>query len=139
MDGQFSDDFKAQYRKSYGYSYNSQQPDYTRCADFVIDRYGNRQCSRPNGHGPHGAWCKQHDPDRIKAKREADEARRAEEHAAWRAEQKIARAIAAATAALEPALRQIAAGHNDPRSLAESVIAALDAARATPAQEQPHD
>ena len=120
MDGQFTDDFKAQYRRSYGRGYSPVAPDYTRCADSVVDGFHSSQCSRKNGHGPHGAWCKQHDPIARAAKRDAQNAK-------WRAESELKLARHAANAALEPALRQIAAGHNDPRSLAESVIAALDA------------
>jgi len=37
--------------------------------------------------------------------------------------------LCAATAALEPALRQIAEGHNDARGLAQEAIAKIDAAR----------
>ena len=125
MDGQFSDDFKAQYRAEYGINMSRRRPDYTRCAHEVGDGFGWHQCTRKNGHGPHGAWCKTHDPDAVKAKSEARSAK-------WRAECDQRDRLNAATAALEPALRQIAAGHNDPRSLAESVIAALDAARTPP-------
>jgi hypothetical protein len=125
MDGQFSDDFKAEFRSYYGYHFQKFQPDYTRCCEQVHGTSradGIYQCRRKNGFGPNGAYCKQHDPDAVKAKaaaRQAEyDAKGAREIARWKA-----------TAALEPALRQIAAGHNDPRSLAESVIAALDAAR----------
>ena len=126
MDGQFSDDFKAQYPKSYGPTYRAAKPDFTRCAAPVYPRdrtgWGSHQCERKNGHGPHGAWCKAHDPVAKKAKRDAkvDE---------WMRQSEASQKLHAAKAALEPALRQIAAGHNDPRSLAEIVIAALDDAR----------
>ena len=126
MDGQFSDDFKAQYPKGYGPTYRNDKPDFTRCAAGVYPRYGNgwgsSQCARKNGHGPHGAWCKIHDPVTRKAKRDAYVEK-------WMRESADAMLVQTSTAALEPALRQIAAGHNDPRSLAESVIAALDDAR----------
>ena len=125
MDGQFSDAFKAQYRRSYGRVYSPVAPDYTRCAGSVLDGLHPGQCSRKNGHGPHGAWCKQHDPVAVESKRKAQDDK-------WRAESELKLARHAAIAALEPALRQIAAGHNDPRGLAESVIAALDAARNRP-------
>jgi hypothetical protein len=130
MDGQFSDDFRAQYPEDYGPSYRARKPDFSRCAASVFDRdgWGSHQCTRKNGHGPHGAWCKAHDPVARQAK---DDARRAEMHVRWNREMRLHDA----TAAVEPALRQIAAGHNDPRSLAESVIAALDAARTPTAQE----
>lgn len=132
MDGQFSDDFKAQYPKDYGPSYRAVKPDFSRCAQTVLDGagWGSHQCTRKNGHGPHGAWCKAHDPDAVKAKREA---RYAKMRAGWDRE----KSLNDAKAALEPALRQIAAGHNDPRALAESVIAALDAARTPPAEDTP--
>ena len=40
------------------------------------------QCSRKRGYGLNGAYCKQHDPDRIEAKRQADDQARAERYAA---------------------------------------------------------
>ena len=126
MDVQFSEDFKAQYPKSYGPTYRAKKPDFTRCAAGVYPRdragWGSHQCERKNGHGPHGAWCKTHDPVARRAKRDA----RVDQ---WMQESAAAMKLQAAVAALETALRQIAAGHNDPRSLAESVIAALDDAR----------
>lgn len=134
MDGQFSDDFKAQYRGWYGHHFDKREPDYNRCAEHVYDRYGTHQCERKNGHGPHGAWCRQHDPVAIQAKREAAAAKRDAENRAWMEKRAKEQAVARAAAALEPALRQIAEGHNDSRGLAESVLAALDAARATRTQ-----
>lgn len=125
MDGQFSADFKSQFRDYYGYQFQRCKPDYTRCCEQVYGAGrggGSHQCNRKNGFGPHGAYCKQHDPDAVKAKYAARQA-------AWDAKSAKETALWNAKAALEPALRQIADGHNDPRSLAESVIAALDAAR----------
>jgi hypothetical protein len=68
------------------------------------------QCNRKNGHGPHGAWCRQHDPDAVAAKREAERRAYDERYALFRQKQ-----------ALEGdrivIIQQIAAGHNDPRTL----------------------
>jgi hypothetical protein len=38
--------------------------------------------------------------------------------------------LSKANGMIEPALRQIAEGHNDPRTLAQEVLAAVDAAQA---------
>lgn len=40
-------------------------PNYMRCCENVYsrERWGRfYQCTRPRGHGPDGAYCKQHDP-----------------------------------------------------------------------------
>jgi hypothetical protein len=47
---------------------------------------------------------------------------------AWRDERATAHAVDEARLDVEKALREIAAGHNDPRSLATATIARLDAA-----------
>ena len=47
----------------------------------------------------------------------------------WRAKFKASNAVRDAASALEPALRQIAKGYNNPRALAQEIIAELDAAR----------
>ena len=115
-----SEAFKAQYAKSYGRAYAPQYPDFGKCAAPVFNGgFGSSQCSRKNGHGPEGAWCKQHDPIARKAK---DEARTAELEAKWAAsgrKQKFQRDCIAA-------IRAIADGHNDPRGLAQSIIDALE-------------
>ena len=43
------------------------------------DGWRRSQCSRKGGHGPGGAYCKQHDPEAIAAKNAARDAK-------WRAE-----------------------------------------------------
>jgi len=100
------------------------RPDPARCAQEVPDSRGLLwyQCSRKRGHGPEQAYCKQHDPAAVKAKREAQAAK-------WRAEWEAeAKAREAERAALQlgkdaiAALQQIADGHNDPRGLAQGVL-----------------
>ena len=61
-------DRKAHYDRAYGiWSGNPKghKPDFTKCAANVIPRGGwsvasDHQCTRPCGHGPDGAFCKQH-------------------------------------------------------------------------------
>jgi hypothetical protein len=36
------------------------RPDPERCAKEVVSEYYFHQCLRKRGHGPHGAYCKQH-------------------------------------------------------------------------------
>jgi len=118
-------EFLAQYRKEYGPGYRPVAPDHNFCAYSV---YGtgrgasSYQCTRKNGSGPHGAWCKQHDPDARKAKSDA----RAEK---WREEYDAKDRLRKATEALQIALATIANGCNDPQGLAADVMAELNASR----------
>lgn len=102
------------------------------CNESVFSMYYSSACGktpkfdpdkngRPTKCGHHSAAAKA----RKKAKQEAADAR-------WRAERAKQDAIYAATKALEPALRRIAEGHNDPRTFATEVLDALDKARAMP-------
>ena len=121
MDAAFKAHFKDGYEQWAGNS-QGHRPDYTRCCEEIADtstkwtRY--RQCSRKNGHGPDGAYCKTHDPA-VKAAREAEtRARQDEKYKAdvrqrsigWKGRQMIA------------ALKAIENGHNDPRALAKETL-----------------
>jgi hypothetical protein len=123
---EYSDDFKAQYPKDYGPSFRCRKPDYARCAASVAD--GGRmvtssQCRRKNGHGPEGAWCKQHDPQASAAKKQASAAKKAARHAAWKRElDQKARDVEFASES-KNAIRAIAEGHNDPMTLAREILA----------------
>jgi len=94
------------------------KPDYARCCERVFgDRSsppGGHQCQRPRGHGPDGAYCKQHDPDAVKARNAASTARynekRNRERYQWYGREFF------------DALVKIAEGHNDARGLAQQVI-----------------
>jgi len=66
-----------QWAGSKGYAYNPQF-----CAASVWDNIRTNQCSRKPGHGPDGLYCKQHDPDALKAKRDARNAKWKAENAA---------------------------------------------------------
>lgn len=85
--------------------------------------FRNSPCSRRGiveRDGNH--YCRQHDPVAAKARREE---REAEWKAQWEAKQrrwKEAEALAALKNDALEAIRQIAAGHNDPRSLARDVL-----------------
>lgn len=119
-----NDEFKSQFQKGYG-RLRRVLPDYDRCAAEVWDNFGSAQCKRKSGHGPHGAWCKQHDPIAKAAKYEK---RRAEWRKKWDSEARMSKFRAACIDAVE----KIAAGHNDPRGLAVAIIAAreqVDAAK----------
>lgn len=52
------------------------------CVIGLWHGWSNRQCSRKNGHGPDGLFCKQHDPiaQQEKVARKIAEFRRADEH-----------------------------------------------------------
>jgi hypothetical protein len=93
------------------------KPDFTRCCETVWNRERfsrHYQCTKPRGHGPDGAYCKQHDPAAVKAR---DEASRARHNAKWNKEryQWYGRTFF-------DALVKIAEGHNDARGLAQEVI-----------------
>jgi hypothetical protein len=69
-----TDRFKAQYPRYYGETYSSQNPKFDRCAESVYSRDGivSFQCQRKNGHGPEGAWCKQHGPIAVMTQLQVD-------------------------------------------------------------------
>ena len=114
-----TDERKALYRANYGRAYIRNPPDYSKCCESVADGYSNKQCSRSAGYGPHGAYCKQHDP-------EAKAQKRADQSAKWRAEWDANARQSAFERDCQDAIRQIAAGHNDPAGLARSIIAKLE-------------
>lgn len=105
-----SSEFLAEYQKSYS-KYNK-QPDFGKCAQAIFQDIwmGAKQCTRKNGHGPHGAWCKQHDPEAVNAQRRAQEAK-------WRREWDAKKLDATLRAEALTIIRQISEGHNDPASL----------------------
>jgi hypothetical protein len=98
------------------------KPDPALCAASVYrpPSWFSCQCSRKGvlEYGGH-RWCKLHHPPAELAKREA-------KHAKWAAERKRQDDLwtlgKQKDAALE-AIKQIAAGHNDPRALAQEVLA----------------
>lgn len=54
------------------------KPDFKRCCEEVWSRERwsrHYQCHKPRGHGPDGAYCKQHDPEVVKARKAAVDAR----------------------------------------------------------------
>lgn len=119
-------DFKALFQANYGLSYQSRNPDYSRCCMSVRRPMGHThipgQCARKNGHGPHGAYCKQHDPEEVK-RRDQERSRKYEsemypKRMNWH-RQKWADE-------LKGVLQEIAAGHNDPRALAQDIITRME-------------
>jgi hypothetical protein len=116
---EYSDEFKAHFRPEYGHGSYCKRPDFARCADSVYLGsvwHGSKQCSRKNGHGPDGAFCKQHDPVALAAKRVAEEA-------AWKREWDQKARESAFTSESKAAIRAIAEGHNDPMTLAREILA----------------
>jgi hypothetical protein len=72
------------------------------------------QCQRKRGFGPEQAYCKQHDPDVVAARRAAADAK-------YKQEMK-ARSLQWGGPRFFRALKKIAEGHNDPRTLAQETI-----------------
>lgn len=92
-------------------------PDFSRCCESIygaLGSHGGHQCNRPRGHGPNGAYCKQHDPEAVKARRDAATAKYNaqlnEERYKWHGR------------TFFDALSKIADGHNDARGLAQKAI-----------------
>ena len=96
-------------------------PDFARCCEEVhtADGWRTHQCSRKRGHGPDGAYCKQHDPAAIAERKEKSDAKHRE---TLRAD--MQRAYGPSFLA---SLRKIAEGHNDPRGLAQEIVSDFDA------------
>jgi hypothetical protein len=109
------------YKERYGaWSGNprGRAPDFTRCCEEVTT-YNNGwpsyyQCNRKCGYGPDKAYCKQHDPDAVKARQAALTAKYNEknnqERYKWHGR------------SFFKVLEKIANGHNDPRTLARETI-----------------
>ncbi len=115
-----TDSFKAHFPEYYGRTYAPKRPDYAKCCARVLGGAysGSTQCVRKNGHGPDGAYCKQHDPDARKAKN-------AERDAKWQAERDEKARQADFARECQAAITAIADGHNDPRALAKDIVARL--------------
>lgn len=107
------------YKERYGAWAGNPQgraPDLTRCCE-TVHRQGDwisTQCNRKRGYGPDKAYCKQHDPEAVKARREASEAKYNAEFNKRRYEWYGKTFFVA--------LEQIANGHNAPRTLAREMI-----------------
>lgn len=93
------------------------KPDLTRCCEAIWtkERWSRQlQCGRKRGHGPDQAFCKQHDPSVVSA-RKAEMKKRAD--AAW-----LARRYEIHGKSFFETLKKIADGHNDARGLAQEAI-----------------
>jgi hypothetical protein len=113
-----TEEVKPPYQKLYGLNMGKRGPDYTRCCEEVSAYVGNwpqfSQCSRPRGHGPDSAYCKQHDPEVVKARRAKADAKSNIAYQKQRLEWAGPRFFRV--------LQEIANGHNDPRSIASLAI-----------------
>lgn len=114
-----TDEFKAQFSCNYGMNYQKIVPDYSKCAAKINGGYEQHQCARKNGHGPHGSWCKQHNPEEKKAKIAARIAAMNDRSAERRRQNAFDQEC-------KDAIRKIANGHNDPMGLAKSIVAKLE-------------
>jgi hypothetical protein len=124
----------ARYKTRYGNwagNPDGHKPDFKRCCEEVRapERWGlYHQCTRPRGYGPDAAYCKQHDPEVVNARKEKADTEYRKKHRA-----DMTRVYGSS---FLRALRQIAEGHNDPRSLAKEIVSDFDAKYP---QEQSHD
>lgn len=117
------------YQKGYGAwagNPKGRGPDFTRCCQEVFSGTMRHfyQCGRKRGHGPGLAYCKQHDPEAVKAKREAKERENQARWAAEKAARDKAQRVRVKFPEYEAALKAIAEGHDDPRTLARNVLGA---------------
>lgn len=114
------DHYKAKYGDWAG-NPNGHKPDYSRCCEEVYEQgrgMMTHQCARKAKHGPDGAYCKQHDPAAVKAREDLASAK-------YAAQRRAERPRWYAKKMLE-ALKLIADGHNDPRSLAAEIVAEIE-------------
>lgn len=105
------------YQTSYG-RITRVKPDLSRCCvevtDYSLNWPQHHQCQRKRGYGPDEAYCKQHDPEIVKA-REIESTKRHNDK--WN---KVRYEIHGKT--FFEALQKIADGCNDARSLAQEII-----------------
>ena len=95
-------------------------PDYARCAENVLDTNGwhSHQCSRANGHGADGAYCRQH----------ATSAERREKRLElFRARCLLADKESLFTKEARDAVYRIAEGIANPQSLVREILARYEA------------
>ena len=97
------------------------RPDPDRCAEEVHGDYLFHQCNRKRGYGPEQAFCKQHSPEAKQAREDARKAKHDAEMSKWRKE----RAESDAKDRALDLIKQIAAGHNDPRGAAIDLLNTL--------------
>lgn len=97
---------------------NGAAPDFSLCCEEVWPSQRgemHHQCRKKRGHGPGEAYCKTHNPEAVKARKEAaNEEYRVKTNKmrySWNGR------------VFFNALQQIADGHNDARGLAQEVIA----------------
>ena len=86
--------------------------DLSRCCESVYS-HGSRissQCSRKSGHGPGGAYCKQHDPKEVKRRLATNQ---------YKYDLQNYNARMRRLSETLPIIKAIAEGHNDPRSLCQ--------------------
>lgn len=100
------------------------------CAERTWGTWDAKPCSRPAKHDPdrkgNPTRCGHH----CKAAVEKREAKKTARWSAWERERRAMLEISKAEQAMGPALRTIANGHNDPRTLAREIIEKFDAGHA---------
>lgn len=112
------------YKSRYGEwaGFNGNPADLTRCCVEVAQPMGAtthfHQCSRKRGYGPDKAFCKIHDPVAV-------EARNTKSDQEYRVKQ-YARMGELCGPKFLKILREIADGHNDPRTLAAEAVKDFD-------------
>lgn len=117
-------EFKKRFPDNYGSRVHPKAPDYSRCCASVRDGYRGKQCSRKNGYGPDGAYCRQHDPVLRQAKRDKEHEARIKDYRAREERNRRGRVEVNGFYPLLDVVHKIALGSNDARQLA---AAALDA------------
>lgn len=113
------------YPKAYGvWSGNpkGKKPNFTRCCQSITPKQGfpiPYQCKRARGYGPDKAYCKIHDPKAVEERLAKAKSKSEEKSRAW--------FLSYNAETFYKALKSIAEGHNDPRSLAQETIAKFEA------------
>lgn len=99
------------------------------CAAPVYGDWSYKPCGKIAKHDPDAngnpTRCGTHCASAVAKREAASQAREAARQAKWGADKRLGKA----RADLEQALRLIALGHNDPRTLAQEALAELEAAR----------
>lgn len=119
---------------TYGFQWSRKPYKEGQCCESIYPNErgaSSHQCTHKNGHGPSGLYCKRHNPDAVKARRDAADKEYQERWAKEAKRRKLEAAAPCLLSALQGLLKAAdALWTTHPAEHSEKVEAALEAARA---------